>query len=87
MQQRTLLPFCFLPSFMLSGFSFQIRNMLEAVEWLTRLNPQRYLIEILRGIFLKGEGVPVLWPQMLALLVIGVLVLGGSTMHFHKTIE
>ena len=79
--------FFFMPSFMLSGFTFPIRNKPEAVQWLTRINPQRYFIEILRGIFLKGEGISMLWPQMLALFVIGVVVLGGSTARFHKTIE
>ena len=88
-QQQALMSsfFFFMPSFMLSGFTFPIRNMPEAVQWLTRINPQRYFIEILRGIFLKGEGISMLWPQMLALFIIGVVVLGGSTLRFHKTIE
>ena len=38
--------------------------MPEAVQWLTYLNPLRYFMEIVRGIFLKGAGVTVLWPQM-----------------------
>ncbi len=88
-QQQALMSsfFFFMPTFMLSGFSFPIRNMPEAVQWLTLLNPQRHFIEILRGIFLKGEGFSVLWPQTLALFVIGILVLGGSTLRFHRTIE
>jgi len=88
-QQQALMSsfFFFMPTFMLSGFSFPIRNMPVAVQYLTLLNPQRHFIEILRGIFLKGEGFYVLWPQTLALFVIGVLVLGGSTLRFHRTIE
>ena len=88
-QQQALMSsfFFFMPSFMLSGFTFPIRNMPEAVQWLTRINPQRYFIEILRGIFLKGDGFLELWPQMSALFVIGILVLGSSTLRFHKTIE
>ncbi len=88
-QQQALMSsfFFFMPSFMLSGFTFPIRNMPEAVQWLTRINSQRYYIEILRGIFLKGEGISMLWPQMLILFAIGVVVLGGSTLRFHKTIE
>ena len=88
-QQQALMSsfFFFMPSFMLSGFTFPIRNMPEAVQWLTRINPQRYFIEILRGIFLKGEGISMLWPQMLALFVIGVVILGTSTLRFHRTIE
>ena len=37
-----------------------------AVQYLTYLNPLRYFMEIVRGIFLKGAGVAVLWPQMAA---------------------
>jgi ABC-2 type transport system permease protein len=88
-QQQALMSsfFFFMPSFMLSGFTFPIRNMPQAVQWLTLINPQRYFLEILRGIFLKGEGFSMLWPQMLALFIIGVVVLGSSTLRFHKTIE
>ena len=56
-----------IPTFMLSGFAYPIRNMPIAVQYFTYLNPLRYLIEIVRGIFLKGTGVSVLWPQMLTL--------------------
>jgi ABC-2 type transport system permease protein len=88
-QQQALMSsfFFFMPSFMFSGFTFPIRNMPQAVQWLTLINPQRYFLEILRGIFLKGEGFSMLWPQMLALFIIGVVVLGSSTLRFHKTIE
>src|ERR1044072_8232551 len=43
----------FQPVFMLSGFSFPIRNMPEMAQWLTYLNPLRYFMEIVRGVFLK----------------------------------
>ena len=75
------------PAFMLSGFAFPIRNMPVVVQWLTYLNPLRYFIEILRGIFLKGVGVATLWPQMSALAVFGVVVLGLSTVRFHKSLD
>jgi ABC-2 type transport system permease protein len=58
-----------------------------AVQYLTYLNPVRYFIEIVRGIFLKGSGVAVLWPQMLALLIYGALILGLSAMRFHKSLD
>jgi ABC-2 type transport system permease protein len=75
------------PAFMLSGFAFPIRNMPVAVQYLTYLNPIRYFIEIVRGIFLKGAGVEVLWPQMAALTVYGVAVLGLSAMRFQKKLD
>jgi ABC-2 type transport system permease protein len=76
-----------MPAFMLSGFAFPIHNMPVVVQWLTYLNPLRYFIEILRGIFLKGVGVATLWPQMAALAVFGVVVLGLSTVRFHKSLD
>lgn len=75
------------PAFMLSGFVFPVRNMPDAVQYLTYLNPLRYFMEIVRGIFLKGVGVEALWPQMLCLTVYGVAALGLSALRFHKTLD
>jgi ABC-2 type transport system permease protein len=87
-QQAMMMNFFFsTPAFMLSGFAFPIRNMPEAVQWLTYLNPLRYFMEIVRGLFLKGVGVSVLWPQMLCLAVYGVAVLGMSAARFHKSLD
>jgi len=73
--------------FMLSGFSFPIRNMPEMAQWLTYLNPLRYFMEIVRGVFLKGVGIETLWPNMLALAVFGVTILGASALRFHKRLD
>ena len=87
-QQAMMASFFFsMPAFMLSGFAFPIRNMPVAVQYLTYLNPVRYFIEIVRGIFLKGAGVDVLWPQMTAMAVYGVAVLGLSAMRFQKKLD
>ena len=79
--------FFFMPAFMLSGFAFPIRNMPVVVQYLTYLNPVRYFMEIVRGIFLKGTGFAVLWPQMLALAILGTLVITFSTLRFHKRLD
>jgi len=76
-----------IPTFMLSGFAYPIRNMPVAVQYFTYLNPLRYLIEISRGIFLKGTGIETLWPQMLTLLVYGVTVMGLSASSFRKKLD
>ena len=76
-----------IPTFMLSGFAYPIRNMPIAVQYFTYLNPLRYLIEIVRGIFLKGTGISVLWPQMLTLLVYGMVVMGLSASSFRKKLD
>ncbi len=57
------------------------------MQYLTYLNPLRYFMEIVRGIFLKGIGVEYLWPQMLALAVFGVAILTFSVLRFHKRLD
>jgi ABC-2 type transport system permease protein len=57
------------------------------VQWLSYLNPLRYFIQIVRGIFLKGTGIDILWPQMLALFAYGVLILTLSVLRFHKRLD
>lgn len=79
--------FFFLPIFMLSGFAFPIRNMPVLVQYLTYLNSVRYFLEISRGVFLKGVGFNILWPQMLGLLALGVAVLLFSTLRFKKRLD
>jgi ABC-2 type transport system permease protein len=74
------------PAILLSGFAFPIANMPTAVQWLTYLDPLRYFLVIIRGIFLKGIGISVLWPQLLALAVLGVITLGLATRRFQKTL-
>lgn len=88
-QQQAMMTtlFVFQPFFMLSGFSFPIRNMPEVAQWITYLNPMRYFMEIVRGIFLKGVGLEVLWPQALALLLLGVSILSFSVLRFRKRLD
>ncbi len=88
-QQQAMMTtlFVFQPMFMLSGFSFPIRNMPEIVQWITYLNPMRYYMEVVRGIFLKGVGIEILWPQILALAVLGTTILAISAMRFRKRLD
>ncbi len=79
--------FFFMPAFMLSGFTFPIRNMPVPVQYLTYADPLRYFIEIVRGVFLKGTGSDILWPQMAALALFGVTVLGLSAARFRKRLD
>jgi len=79
--------FFFAPAMMLSGFAFPIRNMPVAVQYLTLLNPVRYAMEMVRGLFLKGVGIETLWPQMLSLFLYGAAVLSLSALRFHKRLD
>lgn len=87
-QQAMMTTFFFiLPIFMLSGFVFPIRNMPVVVQWLTYLNPLRYMLVIIRGIFLKGTGLAELWHQLAGLTCIGLLVFGGAVNRFRKRLD
>jgi ABC-2 type transport system permease protein len=87
-QQAMMTSFFFiLPFFMLSGFVFPISNMPEVVQWLTYLNPLRFFLVILRVIFLKGVGFDVLWPQYLALTILGTIVFSGAIIRFKKRLD
>jgi ABC-2 type transport system permease protein len=79
--------FFVVPAFILSGFAFPIQNMPVFVQYLTYLDPLRYFMEIVRGVFLKGTGFSILWPQMLALAVYGAGVIGLSAIRFRKTLD
>ncbi|MCX5855743.1 MAG: ABC transporter permease, partial [Deltaproteobacteria bacterium] len=73
--------------FMLSGFVFPIANMPVIVQWLTYLNPLRYFLTIIRGIFLQGVGLHVLWPEFAALAVLGIVVFAGAVGRFRKRLD
>lgn len=77
--------FFYFPAVLLSGFMFPIANMPPLVQYLTYANPLRYFLVILRGIFLKRAGPATLWPQMAALLVMGLVTLFFTTRRFRKT--
>jgi len=59
------------PMIYLSGFIFPIENMPRVIQPLTYLIPLRYFLVIVRGIFLKGVGLDVLWPQAAAMTAWG----------------
>ena len=74
------------PMLYLSGFIFPIENMPALIQPLTYLIPLRYFIIIVRGIFLKGVGVSVLWPQILSLTVWGLAILTLAVARSRKTL-
>jgi ABC-2 type transport system permease protein len=86
-QQAMMSAFFFIfPAILLSGFAFPIENMPEIVQWLTYINPLRYFLVIIRGIFLKGIGLGILWPQFLALFLLGGAILSFAVNRFQKTL-
>jgi ABC-2 type transport system permease protein len=84
-QQALMATFLFyIPAVLLSGFMFPIENMPVVIQYGTYLNPLRYFLVIIRGIFLKGTGLTILWPQLAALLILGLLVITTSSLRFRK---
>jgi ABC-2 type transport system permease protein len=73
-----------LPSLLLSGMVFPIENMPLPLQLLSRVVPARYLVHALRGILLKGNGLEVLWPDLVALAAFAVLVLAVATGRFQR---
>ncbi len=85
-QQAMMTAFFFImPAILLSGFMYPIANMPEVIQVLTYLNPLRFYLVILRSLFLKGGGFALLWPQMLALLLLGMAMLSLAAGRFRKT--
>ena len=75
-----------LPSLLLSGMLFPIENMPRVLQVISRAVPARYLVHGLRGILLKGSGVGLLWPDLVALAIFAVAVIGVATARFQRRI-
>jgi ABC-2 type transport system permease protein len=87
-QQAMVTAFFFImPAVTFSGFGFPISSMPRAVQWLTYLDPLRYLLVVLRAVYLKGIGLGVLWPQMAAMAALGSLLLAVSVLRFRKSLD
>lgn len=77
----------FLPTLLLSGFVFAIENMPMPLQFLTYIVPARYFIAILRGIYLKGVGLEVLWLNALFLGVYALLMIVAANRAFVFKLE
>jgi ABC-2 type transport system permease protein len=88
-QQQAMMStfFVFMPLFMLSGFAFPISSMPPAVQYVTLFNPVRHFMVCVRALFLKGVGLEAIWPELLALLTIGLAVMTLSAARFRKRLD
>jgi ABC-2 type transport system permease protein len=77
----------FLPTLILSGFVFAIENMPQPLQFITYIVPARYFIAILRGIYLKGIGLEVLWLDALFLTLYALLMIVVANRSFHFKLE
>jgi ABC-2 type transport system permease protein len=76
-----------LPTLLLSGFLFPIANMPYLLQLVSLVIPGRYFIVVLRGVLLKGNGVDVLWPQLLALSLFAAAMIVLSTRRFRRRLD
>lgn len=76
----------FLPTFMLSGFTYEIFNMPQWVQAVTYIVPARYFIIILRGIYLKAIGIDYLWFEVLCLFIFAFVMTRIAVFKFKKKV-
>jgi ABC-2 type transport system permease protein len=87
-QQAMVTAFFFImPAITLSGFSFPISSMPVFLQWLSYVDPLRYYEVVLRDSFLKGNGIALLWPQMVAMAILGGVLITFAAIRFHKTLD
>jgi len=79
--------FVAMPFVLLSGFIFPVENMPPLLGAVASLIPMKYYLTCVRGVFLKGVGLDVLWREALVLLVWGVGILALATAKFHKRLD
>jgi ABC-2 type transport system permease protein len=75
------------PMIYLSGLIFPVENMPRAIQLVTYAVPVRYYANVIRGIFLRGSGLAVLWPDALAMLGIGAFLLTLASLRFRKSLD
>jgi len=88
-QQQALVTsfFFIMPAVTFSGFGFPISTMPQWLQYLTFASPLRYFLIVLRGTYLKGVGMDILWPEMLAMFCLGLGLLTAAVLRFHKALD
>lgn len=76
-----------LPSIFLSGFFFPITAMPKALQYISLAMPLRYYLNIIRVLLLKGVGIESILPDVIALTIFGVVIMGMAAMRFHKRLD
>jgi ABC-2 type transport system permease protein len=87
-QQAMVTAFFFImPAIVFSGFGFPISAMPQWLQYMTYASPLRYFLVVLRGTYLKGVGLDILWPQMAAMGGLGVGLLFIAILRFRKSLD
>jgi ABC-2 type transport system permease protein len=87
-QQAMVTSFFFImPAITFSGFGFPISTMPQWMQQMSYVIPLRYFLIVVRGTYLKGVGMDVLWPQMAAMAGLGVALLTAAVLRFQKALD
>jgi ABC-2 type transport system permease protein len=87
-QQAMVTAFFFImPAITFSGFGFPISTMPQWMQYCSYAIPLRYFLIVIRGTYLKGIGMDILWPQMAAMGGLGVALLTAAILRFHKALD
>ncbi len=89
-QQQAMMTCIYLlmvPMIYLSGLIFPIENMPVGFQYVTYVIPVRYYANVLRGVFLRGSGLDVLWPEAVTLAGMGLFVLGLAALRLRKSLD
>jgi ABC-2 type transport system permease protein len=87
-QQAMVTSFFFImPAISFSGFGFPISTMPQWMQYCSYAIPLRYFLIVLRGTYLKGVGMDILWPQMAAMAGLGFGLLTIAILRFHKALD
>jgi ABC-2 type transport system permease protein len=76
-----------MPAISFSGFGFPISTMPQWMQYFSYAIPLRYFLIVLRGTYLKGVGMDILWPQMAAMAGLGLSLLTFAILRFHKALD
>jgi ABC-2 type transport system permease protein len=87
LQAMQLTFFYFLPGMLLSGFMFPYRGMPEWAQVVGSVVPMTYFNRLVRGVFLKGNGFPDLWPDLWPLIVFTAVVMTVAVVTYRRTLD
>jgi ABC-2 type transport system permease protein len=87
MQAMQMTFFFFLPSILLSGFMFPFRGMPRWAQWIGEALPLTHFLRFIRGVMLKGNELPALWPHLWPLLAFTAVVLAIGLKRFRRTLD
>jgi ABC-2 type transport system permease protein len=87
LQAMQMMVFFLLPSILLSGFAFPFRGMPEWAQWIGEVLPNTHFLRVVRGVLLKGNGLPQAWPDLWPLILFLFASGTVSLLRFRRTLD